>query len=311
MNTENVQIVAVNGIQIKIKESQQIMVVNGRPTIIEKKDLYKYLDPIIDNAKRVQKKRKKEEIKQAEIKDDYIYSNQIIDRFSKHLSKSEQWGLFTDLFSAFPINPEIVQDYRVIFLIRWIDKIRHGIKVKFNATKIDGTNKGLGKSRGYNTQRFDKNHQTAKDAFQIAYYNCLLKGRRITPIICILSALHEMKREKKMNKKVDFIGWKKYRGQVFDSIHSAKIEDKKESMKSDKLEMLKTKLSDFLPSNKADKQWATIWTLYLCQGFSRKQIRHELNISKSYLNKTMRKIPSEFTEYKTELLNCCSVYYRK
>lgn len=101
MNTENVQIVAVNGIQIKIKESQQIMVVNGRPTIIEKKDLYKYLDPIIDNAKRVQKKRKKEEIKQAEIKDDYIYSNQIIDRFSKHLSKSEQWGLFTDLFQHF------------------------------------------------------------------------------------------------------------------------------------------------------------------------------------------------------------------
>lgn len=294
-----------------IKENQQLFVVGGKPTIIEKKDLHKYMDSIIDNAKRVQKKRKKEEVKQEEVKHEYIYSNQIIDRFSKHLSKPEQWGLFVDLFSAFPIDPENTQDYRVIFLIRWIDKIRSGIKVQFNATKIDGSSKGLGKSRGYATQKFDKNHQTAKDAIQIAYYNCILKGRIITPMVCIFSALLEMKREKKHNKKVDYIGWKKHRGEVFDSIYSAKIEDKIETIKADKLELLKSKLSDYVASNKSDKQWGTIWILYLCQGFSRKQIRHELNICKSYLNKTMRKIPVEFDEYKSELLNCCSIYYRK
>jgi hypothetical protein len=288
-----------------------LIVENGKLRIVSKDLAHKYIINTIDRLKTVAKKAKSKQSEKPECIPDYVYANAIIDKFNRHLNPKERWALFTDLFSAFPIDNQYSQDYRVSFLINYINKIRCGIKIKFDSTKNNGTYKGLSKSKGYNSQRFDKNFETAKDAFQIAFYNiCLKKFRRITPMICALSALKVMSKEKKQNRKIDIIGWKKHRGAVFQSYFEAKISEKKENIKVDKFEILKTKLLDFIPSNKTDKRWQQIWELFLVRGYSRKQIRHELSISKAWLSEAMRNIPIEFQEYKTELITASSKYYR-
>jgi hypothetical protein len=299
---------------------ESLIVENGKLRIVSKELANKYIVNTLDRLKTVAKKAKPKQSKKPECIPDYVYVNAIIDKFNgktienkvrSHLTPKERWALFTDLFSAFPIDTQYPQDYRISFLINYVNKIRNGIKVKFDGTKNNGIYKGLTKSKGYNTQRYDKNYETVKDAFQLAYYNVLLgKFKRLTPMICVLSALKIMSREKKQNKKIDIIGWKKHRGEVFKSYFEARIAEKTENVKSDKFEILKTKLVNFLPSNKGEKRWQQIWELFLVRGYSRKQIRYELNISKAWLSGAMRQIPLEFEEYKTELMNASSKYYR-
>jgi hypothetical protein len=300
---------------------ESIVIENGRPIILPKNKANFYLSKILDNAKIEQKKTKNKIAKKAETVQDYIYSNNIIDRFKKHLTRDEQWALFADLFSVFPINPEYLQDYRVVFIVRYIGKIRAGIK-----NKIKANNKPLKKSKGYKSQNFYKDHETAKEAIQIGYYNALKRKKDLTPYYVILSALLKMRLEKRQNAKIDIIGWKKRRGQVFASIFDAKIEDKKENIKADKFEQLKTTLLDYMPENKKDRQWQTVFSMAIFPKatnmvdennkpiigkiMSKKEIAIELGLSKRRIAQILKDIPADFKEYRVELLNYCTTYNR-
>jgi hypothetical protein len=273
------------------------------------------------------------------LKEDWEYSNYILSHYGQYLTRHEKWDLFYDLFEAFPINPEKILDERVSFIIRYIGKVRLGIKskVKCQVTK-KGQHKKLTKSKGYNTQRIEKDIETSLDSFQMAYYNCYLNKKykenilkkygkhltkneysmleselnirfksELTPLRVILSALKTMTQEKKFNRKIDIMGWKLYRSEVVEQYHHFKQTTDKE----DKLEQLKTKLANYVPKTKLEKQWSTVWTLFICENMKRKDIALNIGTSKQYVNRIMKEVPLEFKDYKNELISCCSIYYKK
>lgn len=229
---------------------------------------------------------------------DYIYSNLIVDKFSRHLTPKERWGLFTDLFSTFDINPEYYQDYRVSFLINFINKVRCGVKIKTDAIKLNGFRVNP-KSKGYNSQRFDKNFETAKDSIQMGLYNSVLKNRRLTPMIVVLSSLKIMQREKLTNKKWDRVKW----NNRLDLPNLEHLEQK--------LDEIKTRLLNYNPTTKGYQKWHKIWVLFLVDGMSKKRIITDLNISKAGLFKAMGNSPSEFLDIKLELGLAQKSYFRK
>jgi hypothetical protein len=232
---------------------------------------------------------------------DYIYSNLIIDKFCKndrYLNPAEKWGLFTDLFSAFDINPEFFQDYRVSFIINFINKIRNGIKIKTNAIKLNGA-KMTPKSKGYNTQMFSKNLETAKDSIQMGYCNAILRNKRLTPMRVILSSLKIMQREKLTNKKWDRVKW----NNRLDLVNIEHLDQK--------LTEIKNRLLSYNPTTKGYEKWYKIWVLFLVDGMSKKAIINDLNISKAGLFKAMSNIPEEFEDIKLQLSLVQKSYSRK
>ena len=142
----------------------------------------------------------------------FTKKNAEIESNNKKLAKI-RWELFSNLFSKYPINPEYLEDSRVLFIFRYISKIRQGIKVKFdgNKTIIRKAKTIIGnrvdKSKGYKSNHWTKDHDLTRITIQEAFLWCLNNGKKLTPKILIYTANKQMSEQKKTQRKLDKIMW--------------------------------------------------------------------------------------------------------